>query len=772
MGDDPGSTRSAATCRAGASARWYAHTLPPPATCDDWEPLEKHLNDVAILAAHFTSRFGAAEWGRLAGLWHDLGKYSEAFQAYLKGRRSSVPHAPTGAALAAELGGAAGLIAAFTIAGHHAGLADRIDLEGRLLVDGQASLTGLRTHLPQDIAATAPSTVPHWLKGFTVADADMVHRRWAFFGRMLFSALVDADRLATACFYARAEGCAPDYEQLEYDDLDVLRARLDRHIDSLSTVATPSVARLRAEVLEACRVKSVMRPGLFSLTVPTGGGKTLSGMSFALNHAVHHNRTQKHGFERVIVVIPFTSIIEQNAREYRRALNDPAPSSVNNVLEHHSGIDEQKASEEDPDRETRRQLATENWDAPVVVTTTVQFFESLFSNHPSRCRKLHRIARSVVILDEVQSLPPKLLLPILDALRELTAHYGCTVVLSTATPPALAKGTHLPQGLTGIEPIIENAAELASNEAARRVAPPEWRIQRETPYDELASELVTHRQVLAIVHRRLDARELAELLPSEGRYHLSALMCPAHRLAVIDKIKRALDSNEPCRTVSTQLIEAGVNLDFPVVYRALCGLDSLAQSAGRCNREGKLGPRGGRFIVFRAPTQPPPGLLRQALETVEALLQLTDELDPFNPDHCTQFFAELYRKSALDSRAIQTELAGLNFATVADRFRMIENGGMRSIAVPWGDGSERIRRFLDEADRFGQPSRAARRALQPFLVQVNARFFDAIAAQGVIEPWQDDLGLPTPLFGNRYSEEFGLNPDPAAPVDPEPLCGV
>ncbi|HTQ40926.1 MAG TPA: DEAD/DEAH box helicase [Pirellulales bacterium] len=521
-------------------------------------------------------------------------------------------------------------------------------------------------------------------------------------------------------------------------------------------------------MLDACREAAVSGPGFFSLTVPTGGGKTLSGMSFALRHAVRNK------LERVIVVIPFTSIITQNAHCYQDAFGELAFSGKSNVLEHHSAIDQQKRAEEHSEQELLRQTAAENWDAPVVVTTTVQFFESQFSNHPSRCRKLHRIARSVIILDEVQTLPPRLLLPILHALKQLVRHYGCSIVLSTATPPALEARSSFAVGLKNVTPIIKDAGKLFSSPAARRVAV-EWRIERPTPYEDIAAEMATHQQALTIVHLRKDARQLCELLQPEGRFHLSALMCPAHRIERIAAVDNQLKARHVCRLVSTQLIEAGVDVDFPVVYRALAGLDSLAQSAGRCDREGlrtlRAGKPAGRFIIFRAITQPPPGTLRKGVETTQKLFELQSSeprlvggLDLLNPDHALLYFEQFYELNHLDQNQVLREIGELNFATISEKFQMIADNGMRSIVVPWKEGRERAARYQAE------PSLQTVRALQPYLVQVNKMYFDNIAGRGMIEVADNSIGLPTPLFSSDwYSDEFGLQPDPQADISPDAL---
>lgn len=767
--------------------QFFAHTVEGVTDTDQWEPLADHLENVSRLAEQFSSKFEAAAWGRLVGLWHDLGKYQQRFQDRLNDNSIHAPHAGVGAAhVMAVKNTPLTRLLAFIIAGHHAGLANEKDEQGspRPLQDVLREFTLIAEEIfpvvePSIRDVTIPSP-PVWLSE-AFRETEKTKRRptdvpgnrhLAFFTRMLFSALVDADRLETARFYARAEGRPAPHDELDYDGLVGLRDRLDGHVDRMTEEAdkTP-VNRLRSDVLAACRMKAEESPGLFSLTVPTGGGKTLAAMSFALNHALARD------MQRVIVVIPFTSIIEQTAKAYREAFSpigrgEEDPDS-RNVLEHHSAFDETTAKEENQEIELRRRTAAENWDAPVIVTTTVQFFESLFSNHPGRCRKLHRIAGSVVILDEVQTLPPYLVKPILQAIRELTDHYRCTIVLSTATPPALEKSGWLSDGLTNVTPIIDDSAELFARPAARRVCC-EWRIEQATTYADLAAEMRSNDRVLAIVHKRQDARELFDALPSDdASFHLSALMCPAHRSEIVARIKTRLAKEQRCRLVSTQLIEAGVDVDFPVVYRALAGVDSLAQSAGRCDREGKLtaaaGEPAGRFIVFRAPTPPPAGTLRAAQSATESLKKLLaaegTELDPFDPEHGRLFFREFYGTQDLNRGDILSEIEALNFANVAALFQMIDDG-TNTVVVPWGQGAERAEAFRRN------PGRDTARALQPFSVSVNPRYYNAILDRGLIETVKgyDGLGLATDLFGRTwYDEQTGLQPDAEAGLDPEVL---
>lgn len=730
----------------------YAHSLADHPE-SDWEGLSDHLQKVGDLASGFASAFDSADWGRLAGLWHDLGKYHPKFQERLRGSGEQVEHAGLGAVLAVEKDRALGRFLAFVIAGHHAGLANpvttaetsRRSLEERL--DRNAPvLASLRSQLPPKLTALAIPRLPRWLSDRPEPSSLEL---WT---RLLFSALVDADFLATESFYkpgTREAAIGP------YDDVATLRKRLDSYLDrkvaNLPEEERSSlVNRKRAEVLAACREKATYPPGLFSLTVPTGGGKTLAAMSFALRHA------EKHGLRRVVVGIPFTSIIEQNAKVYREALDDA------NVLEHHSALDPLAAEEKNREAELRRRLAAENWDAPIVVTTNVQLFESLFADRPSRCRKLHRIARSVILLDEAQTLPVDFLDAVLDVLRELTQRYGCSVVLTTATQPALKKRSSLPQGLEEVEEIIADPTALAENLERVEVSWPDVDGPART-YSELARELVEHERVLAVVHLRRDARTLAELLPREGRFHLSALMCPAHRTQELDKARARLATGKPCRLVSTQLIEAGVDIDFPVVYRCLGGLDSLAQAAGRCNREGKLLPDKGRVVFFRAETSPPPGVPRKGLKAVEEMLRDPDiRLNLSDPEAHTTFFRMLYAACERDPRRIQRERRELNFATVGRLVRLIDEP-TTPVVVPFGDAMKRLDRLRRVDDRLH------RRSLQPFVVNLRERTFQRLQTNGAIEEVVDGVFTLTGPYHHLYDEQFGLTEDDEPSPDPERL---
>lgn len=734
----------------------YAHSREGQPT-QAWEPLEEHLRKVAELAQHSAAAFDSAEWGRLAGLWHDIGKYRPEFQRRLRGSGEQAEHAGVGAALAASKGrdrrGTSGLPLAFVIAGHHTGLANR-QVQGdspqlpltRRIDENQAPLKELGSLIDPALLDDEIPPLPRFLSPPPAGSRpkrELYARRLEFWIRFLFSAVVDADRLATEHFYEpeRRAKAAP------FDSIGKLRQGLDAHLTKFRP--DTEVNRLRAQVLADCRAAAALEPGLFSLTAPTGAGKTLSAMAFALHHA------ERYGLRRVIVVVPYTSIIEQNAAVYRSALGEE------NVVEHHSALDEAKLKEVNAELELRRRLATENWDAPIIVTTTVQFFESLFSNHPSTCRKLHNIAGSVIILDEAQSLPAGYLHCFLDAMRELATAYRCSLVISTATQPALHRRDSLPNGLDAVREIVRDPHGLARALERIVVSWPE-RPAEPVPYQQLAREVVTHERVLVVVHLRKDARVVAQLLPPAHRYHLSALMCAAHRLETIARIRERLREDGQCRVVATQLVEAGVDLDFPVVYRAFAGLDSLAQAAGRCNREGRLSR--GMVRVFRAETKPPAGVLRIGLECAEALLaRYGEKLSFADGPFFDEYFRMLYAKCESDLKGVQPERAQLNFANVAARVRLIEDGFQHPVVVPWKDALERVRRFELE------PSRETQRGLQPYIVQVRDRDLRRLEEMGAVATVHDRFWVLAEPYRHLYSEEFGLVIDDDAAPDPEAL---
>ncbi|MCB1317092.1 MAG: CRISPR-associated helicase Cas3', partial [Leptospiraceae bacterium] len=620
---------------------------------------------------------GLAEYAYVAGLWHDLGKFSLPFQEririltgyevenwHLEGKGAGqVNHSSAGGIFALEKAAentkSGAIFIAATILSHHTGLQNFSDTQLRLRekqhLDSVAEF--LNNRFPEQLDIPLPEA-----KLPPIRDS-------ALLVRMLFSTLVDADRSDTAAFMR------PGISQPSLPKLETLNKKLDARMERLANSAEPTmVNRLRKKILETVNAHIALEPGFFRLAVPTGGGKTLTSLSFALKHAL------KHGKRRIIYTIPFTSIIEQTAQVFRDALGDDA------VLEHHSNIDPDDFTREN----ARTRLLQENWDAPLIVTTNVLFFESLFANNTSRCRKLHNIANSVIILDEAQTIPAEFLRPILDSLRELVESYGVSIVLCTATQPAfdkrdLAADNLAIKGFENVRSLAPDPEELHKELKRVRVHipadlhPPAG--DADSAWQSIATEIQRHEQVLTIVNTRADAYRLASLIP--GCLHLSTFMCPAHRLNVFNEIRALLNKKKPIRVVSTQLVEAGVDLDFPVVYRALAGLDSLAQAAGRCNREGKL-DRGDVF-VFVPPGKLPAGHLRQSQEIGRKLLA-ANRSDPFAPEHFRSYFRQLFwtkGDAGLDKYEITGKSRELQFKKIADVFRFIEEN-QTPVVVPYG----------------------------------------------------------------------------------------
>ena len=565
---------------------YFAHSSKNDASKGDWQPLAQHLSEVAKLTALFASPCGCERAARLAGLLHDLGKYNPKFQQRLEGATTRVEHSIAGAALILALAKSprdkvmAELIA-HAIAGHHAGLPDRIgdasSLNERMEGADLGHLDTIwRSELTFDVADLSPA--------ISFRSREAAAFGLSFLGRMLFSCLVDADFKDTEAFYNRIEGITADREWPQLQAiLPGLIERADAELASKAALGgeTP-VNRLRQRVLAHVRSKAAEARGLFTLTVPTGGGKTLTSLAFALDHA------RAHGMRRIIYAIPFTSVIDQTAEIFRALFGDDV------VLEHHSAIDEEKVKTRSSREKVR--LAMEDWAAPIVVTTTVQLFESLFSARPSRCRKLHNIAGSVIVLDEAQTLPRHLLIPILRAIEELAANYGCTVILCTATQPALG----VREGFPGL-PL--DGRELAPDPAGLARELRRTRLEFAGPMDNaaLVDALREHQQALVIVNSRAHALDLyreAVAAGLDGVLHLTTRQYAVHRRQILEDVRRRLKDGRACRLIATSLIEAGVDVDFPRVFRAEAGLDQIAQAAGRCNREGRRDPETSVVTVF------------------------------------------------------------------------------------------------------------------------------------------------------------------------------
>lgn len=748
----------------------FAHSLQlqPEA---DWEPLSAHLQRVGELAAFFAKAFGADTLGDVAGRLHDIGKMSTAYQAYIKGNGAlrGPDHSTAGAREAVTLYGEhLGRILAFCIAGHHAGLADG----GSEHVPGTLShrlssssyeikdYSGWQDHaesLPEKIAPPVLWKIPSQYPGF----------HHAFFIRMLFSALVDADFLATEHFYAEAKG--ESIARGFINSLETLRARLDVKLIAKANTDT-EVNQLRGDILSHVRVQANQTPGLFSLTVPTGGGKTLTSLAFALDHAI------AHGLDRIVYVIPYTSIIEQTADVFRDAVGDEG-----DVLEHHSAVEWDPQANTDIDDEGREGLKklrrdAENWDVRIIVTTSVQFFESLFAARTSACRKLHNLAKSVIILDEAQTLPLPLLRPCMAAIETLAAGYGASIILCTATQPALTKQDGFDKGLENVRELAPDPQHLYTKLKRVRVE-----IAPEPVADDaLATELRGAKQVLCIVNSRTHARDLfGRIKDAPGARHLTTLMCPLHRRAALAEIRRDLKDQKPVRLIATSLIEAGVDVDFPTVWRAEAGLDSIAQAAGRCNREGRRAE--GVVHVFRPADvegrKAPPAMEQFAAATREVLRIHGN--DPLRLEAIRAYFSQIYWTKGpeqLDAaelgdkpnqtrgilNAIEDTARALNFpfAQIARAFRFIEDT-MQPVIVPYravGE-SESVFTLVKKLEFIERPGVIARKlALYSVPVPRN-KCADLIAtgAARFVEP--EKFGNKFVILENAelYSIQSGLN---------------
>jgi CRISPR-associated endonuclease/helicase Cas3 len=684
----------------------------------DGQLLIDHLTQVGHLAKKFAEYTPLADHAQVAGLLHDLGKYSAEFQARLKGNPQRVNHSTAGAVEAIKQYGKLGKLLAFAIAGHHAGLANGVD-------DGNA-----RSALQQRLKEQIPSLDSSWkselqlpvqLKPPVIKPRkDFEGFQLAFLIRMLFSCLVDADYIDTDEFYRKLEGKLPRVARLP--DLIALRTQLDAYLAQLRSAqsSSSSVHELRQHILQNSRERAALAPGLFTLTVPTGGGKTLTSMAFALDHALMHD------LRRVIYVIPFTSIIEQNAKVFRDAFGELGAGSV---LEHHSAFEDAKL----PDKTSRDKLkvATENWDAPVVVTTAVQFFESLFADRSSACRKLHNIAGSVIILDEAQMLPLTLLRPTMAAIDELARNYQCSIVLCTATQPALSSKVGFYNGFDEVREIAPNPPKLF--EQLARVNVSHIGIQTD---EQLLEHLQKNEQVLIIVNNRRHARALFDTGKDlQGIRHLTTLMCAKHRSQVLEEIRADLKAGRSCRVISTSLIEAGVDVDFPCVLRAEAGLDSIAQAAGRCNRNGLRDKAASPVSVFQSPDWKAPAELDQLAASMREVIR-NHSGDLLSPEALQFYFELTYRAQGtnLDKKKIleglQAHAPSFDFAfqNIARDYKLIESH-MTPVIVPFDMRAERLIYLLSKKDSIASSARK----LQPYIVQIPETGLKQLLKAGAVE---------------------------------------
>ncbi|NCQ17700.1 MAG: CRISPR-associated helicase Cas3' [Ignavibacteria bacterium] len=711
--------------------------------------LVEHLNETANKAGEFASGFENKDWAELAGFLHDLGKYHPDWQSYLRrksgyydieahiestGNRPN--HSQAGAAYLFELfkNSKAAKILSYVIGGHHSGLPDwEPQLHSRIMDENQRLIKDDLEKVKQVDEAkhflnkSIPSSIPSIYKTSIDKNSNEQIHLWI---RMLFSCLVDADFLDT-------EKYMDEKERGGYLSIVELKERFDNYMSEKKSDS--ELNKKRNGILKRCREKAELKQGFFSLTVPTGGGKTLASMAFALEHAI------KYGKKRIIVAIPYTSIIEQTSKvfKYGSDIDEEIEKlkasgkflfGEDQVIEHHSNLDPESES-------SKNRLASENWDAPIIVTTNVQLFESLFANRTSACRKLHNIANSIIILDEAQMLPQGYFKPILSVLKGLVNYFGVTVVLMSATQPALkgkiGSDVNSVEGLEHVTEIIANPDALAKEfKRVEFMFPKDLNKLRN--WEEIAGELTAHEQILCIVNTRNDCRRLHSLMP-DGTIHLSGFMCGEERSEIISEIKVKLKNHEPIKVISTQLVEAGVDIDFPVVYRALTGLDSIAQAAGRCNRENKL-EDGGKVIVFVPPRPSPSGFLRKAEDAGKAIIRNHPD-EEFTPSLYSEYFKYLYSNlNSFDEVDFYSHLIrdassfDFQFRSFAEKFNMIDSTKQFSIIVWYeslksGKGSLK----LIEQLKYAGASKGLLRKLQRYIVNVPINIFNNIKNANYVE---------------------------------------
>lgn len=689
-----------------------------------------HLKGTSELAGKFAKVFGAEEWGKMAGLYHDVGKYSQGFQDRILKNGVRVDHSTAGALLMKKIKNGC---LSLCIASHHSGLLNmgsRISLEdegtlqGRLKkkLTGKLDYTAYRQELPEPQQLTTNPKFLYPQDGFAPS----------FFVRMLFSCLVDADFLDTEQFVS--DGAV---QRGGFASIQVLHEAFFDYYRQFNHPVTP-INMKRHEIYSQCLAAAEKKPGMFSLTVPTGGGKTLSSLAFALQHAVKYQK------QRIIYVIPYTSIIEQTADIFRNIVG------LENVIEHHMNVDYDDKNEDD--KLQRKKLATENWDAPIIVTTNVQFFESLFAAKTSRCRKIHNIANSVIIFDEAQMLPEPYLRPCIRVIGELAVNYRCSAVLCTATQPNLESyfsqiGTKL--AVREICPDVQ-----ALYEFFRRVT---YQFLDVDSLDQLAEKLNEHEQVLCVTNSKKDAQTLYKSIKSEGCYHLSTFMCPAHRRKVLSIIRQRLQEGLPCKVISTSLIQAGVDVDFPVAYREIAGLDSIIQTAGRCNREGKQRAENSMVYIYdlNKSNNQIPSFVKRPMEVTRMVAARHSDIA--SVESIKAYFNELHYvigNEQLDSKNILNKLEGKNipFAEIGKEFKLIEEEG-KNVFIPLPDEPEN-QRILEKL-KLGLRSRSLLRKAGQYMVSVYNKQWKQLQDTSKIEMLDDEIYLLNDF--TLYSMETGLD---------------
>nr|MDT0663467.1 CRISPR-associated helicase Cas3' [Micromonospora sp. DSM 115978] len=740
----------------------WAHS-PAPRT-DNWHGLREHLLSTGLLAQRFAAPFGGGDLAYTLGVLHDVGKASCTWQAGLakvagSDRPVGIDHKGLGTRIARERG-----LGSFALGiyGHHGGLIDADALTQQLsaslaragdVASAETALPDLLPGLPDDLSQVIPA---QWQSDPLVGEMAM---------RLCYSALVDADSLDTAAHFAQLT------QPRVRDDVDFgqLHKRFEqRRAEVLARRPGSPVDGVREGIYADCLASAELPPGIFRMPVPTGGGKTLAAGGFALRHA------ERHGMRRVIVAVPFLTITEQNAAVYRNLLDDQGSEPI--VLEHHSQVDF-----DDPAAGKWARLAAENWDAPFVVTTFVRLFESLYGRKPSAMRRVHRLAGAVIVLDEVQALPHHLLVPILNGLKLLVEHFGSTVLFSSATQPDFWALNEF-KDVKAVD-VVRNPGRLVTE--LRRVRF-EWQVDPEPTLADIADQAAEERAALVVVNTTANAQQVfqqwQDAVPDGIAIHLSTRMCPSHRQRELARARARLRAEVPVLLVATQLIEAGVDIDFPVVFRAMAPADSLLQAAGRANREGRL-TDGGRVVVF-APqdgSHPP---------SYKVLIGCTERaFGPGKPDlddltALAGYYRDLYDTLNLEHRGhlgrkIERARQRWQFQTVTDgpiinagekarnrkeAFRLIDDQGI-AVVTPHGAETEEERgeleHLIERIRTAPVPQLADLRRLQPYTTNLHVSAFQKTGVKALMRPILGEVkvgGLAEWVGG--YDPHTGIEIDP------------
>lgn len=693
---------------------YYAHISEDGAI----QSVDEHLIGTAIRCKKFAAAFLEEDRGALLGMAHDIGKNSLDFQKRLFGG-PKVDHATAGALECEKVGE---IFAGCCVIGHHGGLpnyGNRRDSAGDMTYVGRMKKGKANGIPPYEWNGSLEKGIhmPRFHDSLTLS----------FWIRMLYSCLVDADYLDTEAFMTHTV-------RPQYDSLSELLHRLNTYVAPWFTTKN-QLNDFRCQILNNCMHTASAPRGLFSLTVPTGGGKTVSSLAFALKHAM------ENGMDRVIYVIPYTSIIEQTANVFREILGE------HNVVEHHCGA--QFDDDNESEARQNRRLASENWDAPVIVTTAVQFFESIYSNLPSKCRKLHNIANSVIVFDEAQMIPGAQLKPCVGAIANLVSNFRATAVLCTATQPAIddifnefCPDVRITEICPNVEQMYEKFQRVTYRDAGR------------LSNEEVAERLIAKQQVLCIVNTRKMAQNIYSYLPEEGSFHLSTLMYPKHRTEVINVIRERLKQGLVCRVVSTSLIEAGVDVDFPAVYRQITGLDSLIQAAGRCNREGKRSPKESIVSFFEG--EEPAPLLQQV--NIGAAQEALKTGLPVGELEIIRYYFKTWRSLVgdnIDKNEVVAHMTNgisgclLPFKTVANDFRMIDDN-TKTIYIPIDKGQEICSRIAN-----GTANRDDYRKAGEYCVNIYDAHYKELLLAGDIQEIDENSGILNNL--HLYNKKMGLS---------------